>query len=298
MFVLKGRAVAYNKAMLEFLPKKIKDGLRFVNLQFVYEIRLRQGKPTTVNYKGTYRYLCAYGITDRVDEALVCAQEDVAETLYRAGERSVYSVEEQLKRGFLTAKFGERLGVAGEYVFEKGQPLCIRNVTSLCVRVPHEIVGCGENIYQKCLSARLGNLLISSPPGIGKTTILRDITRILSEKTAKNILICDERGELAMGDLGAMSDVLQFADKQTAFEAGIRAMRPDVIVTDELLLQDMLAVKRAIFSGVFVIASTHCLKYENLTEEFLNTFDYYVFLSESVIGEIGSIYGKNGELIG
>ncbi len=297
MFVLNGRAVAYNKPMLEFLPKKIKDGLRFVNLQFVYEIRLRQGKPTTVNYKGAYQYLCAYGICDRADEALICAQEDVAETLYRAGERSVYSVEEQLKRGFLTAKFGERLGVAGEYVFEKGQPLSIRNVTSLCVRVPHEIVGCGDAIYQKCLKTRLGNVLISSPPGIGKTTILRDITRILSEKTAKNILVCDERGELAMGDLGVTSDVLRFADKQTAFEAGIRAMRPDIIVTDELLSRDMSAVKKAIFSGVFVIASTHCIKYGNLTEEFLNTFDYYVFLSENTIGEITCIHEKNGAFI-
>ena len=175
--------------MLEFLPQKIKNGLRYVNLQHVYELRLRVDKPVTVSWKGDYRYLSEYGLTGNRQKALVCNAEDLSDCIYRAGAYSVYSVEEQLKQGFLTAAHGERIGIAGEYVLEKGQPLALRNFNGLCVRVPHEVVGCGGEIYKICMSDKVGNLLLTSSPGLGKTTILRDLARILSENTKKNILI-------------------------------------------------------------------------------------------------------------
>ncbi len=283
--------------MLEFLPQNVKKGLNYLNLRYVYEIRMRVDKPTTVNYNGEYRYLSAYGLSKSRDKAIFATEEEIADTVYRAGNYSVYSVEEQLKKGFLTAANGERLGLAGEYVFEKGQPFALRNFSSLCIRVPHEIVGCGEEVYQRSMSDKVCNLLLISLPGLGKTTILRDLGRILSKRTNKNILICDERGELSVGELGDSCDVIKYCDKETAFEAGIRAMRPDVLITDEIALYDLKGIEKAFFAGVSVLASAHFAAIDRVPPEFYRFFDKFVLLDELKVGAIKAIYNKRGEEI-
>lgn len=283
--------------MLDFLPQRVKNGVSHINLQFVYELRLRTNSPTTVNYKGEYRYLGDYGLTEQKDNAIICDTDDIADCVFRAGNYSVYSVEEQIKKGFITAQNGERIGLAGEYVFEKGQPLALRNFTSLCIRVPHEVVGCGQDIYQKCMQEDIKSVLICSPPGLGKTTILRDLARIISENTLKNLLICDERGEISAGKLGLSCDILKFSDKKTAFEAGIRAMRPDIIVTDELSPSDCESVQRAVYAGVKVLASAHFSDIQSIEKPFVGLFERYILLNESKIGQIKGIYGKDKEVL-
>ena len=283
--------------MLEFLPNKIRSAIKYLNLKKLYEIRLRAGKPVAVNYDGRYRYLSCCGITDKPESALNVSLSEIGDTVFSAGKFSVYSVEEQIRRGFLTAECGERIGLAGQYVFEKGKPLAVRDFTSLCIRIPHEIEGGGDEIYDRCLKDRIRNLLIMSPPGIGKTTILRDLSRRLSRETGKNILICDERGEISAGDTGATSDVLLFADKGTAFEAGIRAMRPDVMITDELSAADCAAVERAIYGGVKVFASAHFSRIEDVKPPFSGLFERYVLLDTEKIGRLSGIYDENGREI-
>lgn len=281
--------------MLEFLPQKIKNGLHYVNLQYVYELRLRVNKPTTINWKGKYRYLCEFGLTENRQKAIVCTSEDLSDCIYRAGAYSVYSVEEQLKQGFLTAANGERIGIAGEYVLDKGQPLALRNFNGLCIRVPHEVLGCGGEIYKICMSDKVGNVLLTSSPGLGKTTILRDLARILSENTKKNILICDERGEISVGNIGEGCDIIKYSRKEMAFEAGIRAMRPDIIITDEITLHDLKAIEKAVFAGVQVIATAHYTEITRISEPFFDLFDYFVLLEEREIGKIKGIYNKRRE---
>lgn len=285
--------------MLDFLPQNIKDSLQHVNLWHVYELRLRVNAPITLNYRGKYEYLGGYGIVGQASNALICRIEDIEECVYRAGKYSVYSVEEQIKRGFITAECGERIGLAGEYVFENGKPLTLRNYTSLCIRVPHEVLDCGAEIYQSCMSDEVRSLLIMSPPGLGKTTILRDLGRIISEKTQKNVLICDERGEISAGKLGLTCDVMKFADKSTAFEMGVRAMRPEIIITDELSANDCNAVKKVINAGIKVLASAHFSAMERVNKEFLGVFERYVLLSNRIVGKVERIYDENGkEMIG
>ena len=276
--------------MLEFLPQKVKDGLSHLNMKYVYELRLRAEKPTTVNFQGKYRFLTPYGVSDRPDNAIICLISELADCVFKAGKYSVYSVEEQIRSGYLTAENGERIGLAGEYVFEQGKALALRHFSSLCIRIPHEIRGCGEEIYQRCMRDKVHNLLIISAPGLGKTTILRDLGRILSKNTQNNILICDERGEIGAGDVGVTSDIIRFANKTFAFEVAVRTLRPEIIITDELSQKDCEAVKRALSAGVNVVASAHFSSIQQVSLPFLELFDRFVLLNRNEIGKIEAIY--------
>ena len=275
--------------MLEFLSPRIAACLLRLNLNRLYELRLRADKPLCVNYGGAFVFLGEVGVCSAA-HAVKPTLHEVEETLLAACEHSVYSVENQLKEGFVTAACGERLGVAGTFVYERGSVQAIREITSLCIRVPHDILGCADRVYKQCFREGLCSLIVLGPPGDGKTTILRDLTRIVSQKTSCNILVSDERGELSAGELGATTDVIRFADKSTAFTSAIRALRPDVIVTDELLPEDYHAVRRATESGIRVFASAHLMRYEDVPQKL---FDRYVLLGG--LGEIREIVGREGE---
>ena len=283
--------------MLDFLPEQVRFAVNHINANKLYEIRLRANQPVRINFDGEYRYLGEFGFTDKKEKAVSVDREDIEDCIYRAGNYSVYSVEEQLKNGYLTTEKGVRIGLAGEFVTENGQTIAVKNFTSLCIRIPHEIIGAGNEIYEICLKNRLRNLLIVSPPGIGKTTILRDLARILSNKTQKNILICDERGEIAQGSLGENCDILRFCSKEVAFSVGIRTLRPDIIITDELSKQDCNAVERAISAGICVLASAHFYQMNEIKTPFFGLFQRYAILDGKNIGKVRYIYDEKGELI-
>ena len=279
--------------MFDFLPAAVRAALQHVNADGVYELRLRANKPVSINFRGEYCFLGDFGLIKSSQAALRVDKDEIEQTVYRAGQYSLYAVEEQIKRGYVTAEGGQRVGLAGEYVFEKGAVLTIRNVTSLCIRIPHAVKGCSDEIYQTCLTAGLKNLLIIAPPGVGKTTILRDLTHKISKETRLNVLVCDERGELSSHELGDSCDVCRFATKSLAFEAGIRAMRPDVIITDELTDLDASAVQKAVQSGVKVLASAHGDRVENLPSALRNAFERFVLLDQRIIGKIKAFYDED-----
>lgn len=278
--------------MLGFLPPRLSDAVRHVNLNFLYELRIRADKPLRANVGGAFVYLGPRGIAERAEDALFPTQEEISDTLFAASGFSVYSVAEQLKKGFVTGKEGERIGVAGSFVYERGSPLSVNNVTSLCVRVPHAVEGCAEEIYARCLSDKMRSLILLSPPGEGKTTLLRDLSRLVCGRKKLNVLVSDERGELSAGDLGETADVIRYADKLTAFTAGIRAMRPDLIITDELLPEDYAAVRRAMQGGIFVFASAHLTREEDVPEKL---FSRYIVLDG--LGRIGTISGADTDAV-
>ena len=225
-------------------------------------------------------------------ERLHPTQEEVDETLFSACGYSVHAVENELRQGFVTAAEGERVGIAGTFVFEGGRVLSVNGVTSLCIRVPHAVRGCAEEIYRRCLMEGLCSLLLLSPPGWGKTTLLRDLARLVCTRMGVNVLVSDERGELSAGDLGSTSDIIRFADKRTAFTAGIRAMRPELIVTDELLTEDYEAVRRAVEGGVNVFASAHLTRFEDVP---CKVFSRYVVLEG--LGRVGTVLDGEGNAL-
>lgn len=277
--------------MLSFLSPRLLSAVRYVNLNLLYELRVRADKPLRANLGGKFCYLGEYGVVATGEQALFPTAQEVADTLFAASGYSVYSVENQIKRGFVTGNEGERIGIAGSYVYDGDRALSVNRVTSLCIRVPHAIEGCAEEIYSRCLADETRSVLLLAPPGEGKTTLLRDLSRLICRRKALNVLVSDERGELSAGDLGDTSDVVRFADKNTAFTAGIRAMRPDVIVTDELLPEDYAAVRRAVESGIAVFASAHLTRWEDVPEKI---FARYVVLDG--LGHIGNVYGADGNV--
>lgn len=277
--------------MLEFLPTRIMLALRHVNLNRLYEIRLRVSKPLYVNLGGSFVFLGEKGCCG-AEEAIFPTQEEVEACLFAASGYSVYAVENQIRQGFVTGNSGERIGIAGNFVYEGQTVHSVNHVTSLCIRIPHAIEGCAEELYSRSMEDEVRSVLVMSPPGEGKTTLLRDLSRIVSTKTSKNILLSDERGELSSGDTGRTSDVICYADKLTAFTAAIRAMRPDIIVTDELLPEDYTAVKRAMDAGIKVFASAHLKRFEDVPQKI---FERYVLLNG--LGRIGAVLDEEGNYV-
>ena len=280
----------------EILPTELLKGLQRLDINKIYEIRLRQNAPVVINYYGKNIVLKKDDLTK---ENFIATREMIETTLKKATENSIYAYNYQIKQGFITARGGLRLGIAGESVVsENFMPKTMKDICSINIRIPHEVKNCAQVAFKFIYSAETGlkNTLIISPPGAGKTTFLRDISRQISliQSTIYNVLIVDERFELAsvvngeaMLDVGCFADIVSGASKEFAFENGIRSLRPDVIVTDELISrEDSLACEKAIMSGVKVIASVHANSlaqfkekenFQNLIKE--RCFERYIVLS-------------------
>lgn len=292
----------------DILPNDIFDILHFkVNINSINEIRFRADKPILLSIGAQRIFLGPNGITGNLREALYASKIMIEDIIFRASECSIYSVNEQIKKGFIVMKGGIRLGIGGDLIEENGKIKTMTNFTSINIRLPHEIKNCSLSAFNYIVqNQEVLNTLVISPPGGGKTTFLRDFVCQLSERNyAYNVLILDERGELDLGNngsIGNFSDKISFARKTIGFENGIRALSPNIIVTDELgQKEDVDAVMYAVNSGVKIIASVHSENIEsfakkpNFEELIINkVFKRYVLLSmRNGPGTIEGIYDEN-----
>lgn len=220
------------------------------------EIRVRVNR--TVRFTVSGRELKG-GII--ADEAL-CA--DVLEGL---SEHSAFSMENELREGFFTARGGCRVGVCGRMYSENQSITRLWNISGFNIRIAREIKGCADGIVNAITAQHglcLRGLLVLSPPGVGKTTLLRDAARQLSN-LGSSVAVADERGELAacyLGvptmDVGERTDVMDMCPKAEAVKRLVRSMNPNVIVTDEIGSQaEADALMDAMNCGVAALASAH-----------------------------------------
>ena len=282
--------------MLEFLPVSVQEGIKNINCRLLYEIRLRANAPVKINYAGNYTYLGREGVVKRSEKAILISQKEVETCLFTASGFSLYSVSEQMKEYFITTKAGIRIGLAGTSVREQGKTVALRDVTSLCIRLPHPIEHCADKIFEFCERDRIRSCVLLSLPGMGKTTVLREMSRkFCSAYPQKNIMVVDERGEISAFFTGEGCDVLKYAQKEEAFSFGLRSLRPDIIITDELQEPDYLAVEKMLYAGLKVVASAH---FGGDIRQFQHKiFERYVVFSEEEIGKVKAIYDENLELL-
>ena len=215
------------------------------------EIRVRSNKNLVV-YTFGGRHVTDY----------IATQEDIDYILKIATSRSLYAVEESIKCGYISCDGGIRIGVSGEAVLDNGKLRSIKNINSLVIRIAKSV----QNLPTEVLPIinNFDNTLILSPPFLGKTTLLREMTRRLSDK-GNDILVIDERNEISATvdgkqnlDLGANTDVMVGVPKLACYEGAVRTRAPDIIVTDEIFGErEVDCLVDSVRSGVKVMATAH-----------------------------------------
>lgn len=260
--------------LLKLFPLHMRDKLRQadVDQQMLEEIRVRAGQPLMFLYDDReYFFDEAQGrLGVEQKRAYRMQTADLEEMVSFLCSYSIYAYEEQLRMGYLTLRGGHRVGVAGEVALQQGRIVRLQHIYFLNIRIAHEKKGCAQPLVNAVRDANgIYNTLILSPPGVGKTTYLRDAIRILSEGDAGHagmkVGVVDERSELGAGylgipqnDLGPRTDVLEGAGKSEGIYMLLRSMSPQVIAVDELgAKDDFEAVTRAFHSGCRLIGTLH-----------------------------------------
>lgn len=219
----------------------------------VTEIRLRSGRAARLRFSDG---------SESAGETIDA--ERLREIALRLMDGSYYSRENDLRDGYFTARSGLRIGVCGQMTRDRNGRETMESLNALCIRIARERKGCAEAIARDVLSKGMCSILILSPPGFGKTTLIRDLARIVSD-SGRNVAIADERSEIAACmqgqakmDVGTRTDVLDGCPKAKAIPMLIRACAPEMIVADEIGGRgDAEALLDAVRCGVAVAATAH-----------------------------------------
>ncbi|MFW6270481.1 MAG: stage III sporulation protein AA [Bacillota bacterium] len=310
--------------IIDYFPPEIKKVLLKSCLQFfreVMEIRLRVNCPLEVVTFNSHFWLTCQGekINDLKKRPMLVKKEHLEQAVLILTNNSLYALERQMKEGFITIQGGHRVGFTGEAVIEDKKIKTIKNVNSLNYRLTREIIGAGRKIIKTLYDKmqRIFNTMIISPPLCGKTTLLRDLVRLISYGheshglKGKKIALVDERSEIAgakegiaQNDIGPRTDLLDNCPKAEGMMLLIRSMSPEVIAVDEIgSKKEVACLKEVIKSGVSLIVTVHGQGYSEVRNrpgmEPLfngNLFERYIILSKSKgIGTVESILDSNGE---
>lgn len=246
----------------KILPETIGNSIKqFLMEDKIQEIRIKVGKPIILNLAFEEKVL-----------DYIPTREDLRYLMIKISNYSLYAFEEEIKQGYITLKGGHRVGLAGECVMSKGEVRTIKNISSLNIRICKEVIGASNKVMRLITeNDRVYNTLIVSPPKCGKTTILRDIAKNLSNGMyqislkGKKVTIVDERSEIAacyngipQMNVGIRTDILDNCLKKSGMIMAIRSLSPEVLICDEIGTEgDLEALNMAFNSGVNIIVTVH-----------------------------------------
>lgn len=252
------------KNILYSLPDNIKNDC--------CEVRLRRNKPIALTLKNQNYILCIDGsLTKQNENTFICSEEILDETFLRICEYSVHTHLSDLKNGFITLKGGHRAGIVGKAALDKdGEIVSIKDISSINIRVARQVLGCSDKLYSSIAAENLQGILIVGPPSSGKTTVLRDLIRNISE-SGNRVSVIDERQEITGENglnTGVNTDVFINYPKCKAITLAIRTMSPQYIAVDEICEKDEIsALTKASNCGVKLIATMHASNLKELTEK-------------------------------
>lgn len=293
--------------ILQYFPRSVREQITTrINeqlAQYIEEIRIRNNKPIILKI-AQEQMIINYNIQ----------KEEINEIFQRICENSIYSYQKQISEGYITIRGGHRIGITGSAVIENDKVINLNYISSLNIRIAREKKESSKEIIQEIINFKentIYNTLIISPPGGGKTTLLRDIIRKISNGIeeinfkAKVVGVVDERGEIAamykgipQNDIGIMTDVINNIGKAKGMKLLIRSMSPQVITCDEIgNKEDVEAINIAMCAGIKGIFTAHGGSIEevkknrelqSLLQEQL--IEKIILLDKNQKGKIKSIY--------
>ena len=301
--------------IISVLPRHVREVMRRENMGYdsLQEIRLRLGQPLILRYEGEEQ------IPGRQrGQPPIITREDIREMMEYISNYSLYAYEEEMKQGFITIEGGHRVGMTGQAIIEKGKVKNLKYISSINVRLSHEILGCADHVFPHITKNRqLYHTLVVSPPRCGKTTLLRDMIRQISDGNAyvrgMSVGVVDERSEIggcymgaAQNHLGMRTDILDGCPKAEGMIMLIRSMSPEVIAVDEIgTAEDVHAIEYAMHCGCKMLATVHGASMEEMRRKPIlgqmiaeRRFERYIVLNHhSRTGEIEGIYDERGNRI-
>lgn len=273
--------------IISLMPTEIKENLTRCSFSKLQEIRFRAMRPVMLYYSDRISFLTDSG-EGKAENGIVATNEIISKTVANFCRNSVYAHKENIKEGFITLPGGHRVGIGGRAVNSYG---CISNITdfsSLNIRIACEYKGCAsECISYMVDNGRIDNTVFISPPGGGKTTLLRDTARILSADF--KVSIVDERFEIAAEergvpgfDIGIQTDVVSGFSKSEGITHALRSLSPDVIICDEIgTNEDCIAIENILKGGCKIVTSMHGYSIEEAIKkktELMALFDVAILL--------------------
>lgn len=290
------------KKIIEYFPDKLQNILLEkikANEDKLEEIRIRNQRPIILKFN-----------SEEVVVEYIVNSEEIKSILQLICENSIYSYQKQISSGFITLQGGHRVGLVGSCVIENNKIININYINSFNFRIARQVIDCSNDILKHILDIEKNsvfNTLIISPPGCGKTTLIRDIARQVSSGNSEynfkgiTVGIVDERSEIAslykgvpQNDVGIRTDVIENVSKSIGIKILVRSMAPKVIIADEIgIYEDIDAINYALCSGCKGIFTAHGSSLEDIYKNPVlknlidaHVFQRLIFLDENKRGKV------------